>query len=201
METREKIEWCRFWWEEATDASLPRVLLIGDSIAESYSAAVRQALKGKAHVDLLATSKCIRDAGFANETAYALEGYGHAIVHFNNGLHGVHLTNEDYAAALREYVSLLRRLAPKAALVWASSTPKTTKDKGYPLDEQRNSQVVARNVAAASIMAAEGIAINDLYSAVVGKAELSAGDSVHYNAAGREFLGKVVAEFVARYCV
>jgi len=197
METREKIEWCRMWWENAPDASLPRVLLIGDSIAESYSATARQQLAGKANVDLLATSKCIRDPGFGTETAYAVEGYRHSIIHFNNGLHGQHLADEEYAAALRQYVLLLRRLAPQAILLWASSTPRTTKEPGYPLDGEKNPQVIARNAAAATIMADSGIAIDDLYSAVVGKAELSAGDSVHYNAAGREFLGRIVAEVIA----
>ncbi len=29
---RETIEWCNLWWENTGDQTLPRVLLIGDSI-------------------------------------------------------------------------------------------------------------------------------------------------------------------------
>jgi hypothetical protein len=33
---REDIEWCNVWIPDATNAKLPRVLLIGDSISMSY---------------------------------------------------------------------------------------------------------------------------------------------------------------------
>ena len=56
---REKIEWCEMRWFNADDDSLPRVLLIGDSIVIGYSGKVQELLAGIANVARLATSKCI----------------------------------------------------------------------------------------------------------------------------------------------
>ena len=197
METQESIEWCNFRWDQTGDMTQPRVLLVGDSIADSYCWTVRKLLEGKANVDHLTTSKCVRDPDFARDTAYAVGRYPHAVIHFNNGLHGEHLTDDEYGRALRQYVELLRKLAPKATLIWASSTPLTLTTPGYPLDAKRNAMALSRNAVAAAAMAEAGIAIDDLYTAVVGKSELCAGDTVHYNPAGRDFLGHIVADIVA----
>lgn len=42
---REEIEWVNFRWDHALDTSLPRVLLIGDSIANGYHGTVSASLK------------------------------------------------------------------------------------------------------------------------------------------------------------
>jgi len=196
---REKIEWCNIRWENTTDPKLPRVLLIGDSITLGYSGHVKKLLAGKANVDVLATSKGIDDPAFLKETAYALEGYAHAVVHFNNGLHGWHVNNEAYAECVRAYVKELQRLAPNAKLVWASTTPVPSRRRGAKLDKKRNGIVLARNKAARQAMDELGIPINDLYGLMVGDLEqlTASKGNVHYGEKGKAMQGQAVADAIA----
>ena len=52
---REAIEWCDIWISHANESNLPRVLLIGDSIARDYYPEVEKRLAGKAFVARLTT--------------------------------------------------------------------------------------------------------------------------------------------------
>lgn len=193
----EKYEWSNIWWDCADDPTLPRVLLIGDSIACGYSGVVTRLLAGRYHVDRLGTSRSINDPVLAKQTVLMLQEWPYVAVHFNNGLHGFHLDDADYAAALREYLTLIRQHCGAAKLIWASSTPITCNGDPTVLAED-NSVVTARNQRAAEVMTAEGVPVNDLYSVVLGKPELRVPDGFHYNAAGYELLGKAVAEAVLK---
>ena len=64
------------------DPALPRVLLVGDSIANGYHARVAELLKGKANLDLYITGNHIAGAGYRAELAKAL-GRGEARVSFS----------------------------------------------------------------------------------------------------------------------
>jgi len=195
---REKIEWCNIRWENTTDPELPRVLLIGDSITLGYSGHVKKLLAGKANVDVLATSKAIDDPAFLKETAYVLEGYTHAVVHFNNGLHGWHVSNAAYAKCMAAYVKEVQRLAPNAKLLWASTTPVPSKRKGAKLDKKRNGTVLARNKAAGQVMEEMGIPINDIYGLMVGDLEqlTASKGNVHYGEKGKAMQAQAVADAV-----
>src|SRR5215471_16138762 len=58
---RESIEWCDIWISHANETNLPRVLLIGDSIARDYYPEVEKRLAAKAFVARLATSRFAAD--------------------------------------------------------------------------------------------------------------------------------------------
>jgi len=197
---REPIEWCNIRWENTGDQKLPRVLLIGDSISVGYSGHVKERLKGVANVDLMATSKAISDPALLKETAYALEDYRHAVVHFNNGLHGWHVTESEYEASLRAYVKKLKELAPRAKLVWASTTPVPSSQKDVKLEEGRNNTVLKRNAIAEAVMKEHGIPVNDLYGLVIGELEslTASKGNVHYNEKGKALQGEAVAGAVLK---
>ena len=59
MKKRENIEWCDIWVTGADGDTLPKVLLVGDSIVVSYYAEVAKALAGKFFCARLATSLCV----------------------------------------------------------------------------------------------------------------------------------------------
>jgi len=61
MKPRESTEWCRFYWYNTENTTLPRVLLIGDSIVVGYNEKVVKRLEGKATVAFFSTSKCVGD--------------------------------------------------------------------------------------------------------------------------------------------
>jgi len=193
---REKFEWAQIWWDHAEDLRLPRVLLIGDSIACGYSARVTEQLRGKAHVDRLGTSRSINDPAFEKENRYILSEFRYTVIHFNNGLHGKHLSQKAYADALRAYVELLRELAPDAALIWATSTPVTQLDNPALPEPVRDAQVVRRNAVAARIMADFGIPTNDLYQPMLGRPELRVADGYHYNTEGQRLQAQAVSKVI-----
>ncbi len=194
-EVREPIEWVSIRWHDAPDPDAPRVLLIGDSIAQAYSYAMGNVLKPAATYTLMATSRSVDSPTLHRETRHAMDGYAHAAIHFNIGIHGRHLAGEDYARHLRAYGELLRSLAPDAKLLFGSSTPLVRPGTGQP-DPERNALILARNAAAARVMADLGIPVNDLYPLVVGRDDLYSPDGTHLNQQGSILLGEAVGKAV-----
>src|SRR6266851_450282 len=76
---KESIEWCDIWISHANETNLPRVLLIGDSIARDYYPEVEKHFAGKAFV---------ADPVLLKETESVLDGAKFDVVQFNNGMHG-----------------------------------------------------------------------------------------------------------------
>ncbi len=191
-----------------TDADLPRVLLIGDSISMSYTVGVRQRLTGLANV-YRAPDNCRSTRQTLAEIETYLGGVEWDVIHFNWGIHDItHLNDEGRAVpppegkhqvGLEQYKGNLRKLAERlrktnAKLVWASTTPvgQKTEVKGY----RRDRDVAAYNAAAVEVMTAEQIAINDLYARAKPHAEELLSDGVHFNRSGQEFLPEVVSEAI-----
>ncbi len=194
---REGTEWCDIWIANADKTDLPRVLLIGDSVTRGYSATVDKELAGKAYVARLATSRCVGDPVLMAEVAAVLSGTTFDVIHFNNGLHGVEAVSEsEYAKFLPELLANIRKLAPKAKLIWASSTPWHMAGNFAQFDP-KNELVLGRNRIAAALMAKEGIPMDDLYTTVSTHPEWSA-DILHYNAKGVAAEGEQVAAAVMK---
>lgn len=196
---RETYEWSNNWWDHAEDASQARVLLIGDSISCGYGPVVIKELEGKVHVDRMANSRGVHDPILFKEIRMAMEDCNYRVIHFNNGLHAFHLSDEEYGAGLKKYLQMIQEQSRGAKLIWASSTPVTQTVAGYPLDEEKNAIVIRRNAVAEGIMKEHHIAVNDLYRLVVGNAEVLAGDGYHYNEKGYQVLGKAVTGRIAEY--
>ena len=179
-------------WDFITDdPKLPRVLLIGDSISRGYTLAVRAALAGKANVHR-APENCGPTAnGIKNIELWLGDGKWD-IVHFNFGLHDSGTPVADYEARLREIVARLKKTGAK--LIWASTTPRPADGKEGPA---LVAAVVERNEIATHVMQANGIGIDDLYTAVLPhQAEMQNPKDVHFNAKGYEFLGTTVAKAI-----
>jgi lysophospholipase L1-like esterase len=180
---REAIEWCNVWIPDAAGTKLPRVLLIGDSITQGYSSKVAETLKGKASVARLTTSKSIGDPALLAEVALVLGQARFDVVHFNNGLHGWGYSEAEYERHFPELVAAIRKNAPQAKLIWATTTPiRTSKDLGAIAEGTK--RVLARNKIAERIVAREGIAVDDLYGLVKDHPEYWSHDGVHFNGKG-----------------
>ena len=120
---RETIEWLDVWVPGNNVTDRPRVLLVGDSITRDYYKAVEDKLQGKAVVCRLATSKSLGDPALLDEVRLVLGQAKFDVVHFNNGMHGWGYTEDEYAKAVPDLVAAIRKAAPGAKLVWASTTP------------------------------------------------------------------------------
>src|SRR5215831_4851834 len=117
---REFIEWCDIWISHANETNLPRVLLIGDSIARDYYPLVEQRLAGKAFVARLATSRFVSDPVFLKEIELVLDGARFDVIHFNNGMHGWQHSEAEYRQAFPKFIKTIRAHAPRARLIWAT---------------------------------------------------------------------------------
>jgi hypothetical protein len=194
---REDIEWLDVWLPNTNRHDLPRVLLIGDSITRSYGKQVEAGLAGKAYVGRMTTSKSLGDPVLLDQVALVLKEQSFDVIHFNNGLHGDGYTEAEYQAALPKLIALLRRHAPKAKLLWASSTDVRVKGQ---LDQvsPKTARIVARNRIAAAIVSAEHIPINDLFPVVSGHPEYHAADGVHFTEGAAQILADRVVSEVGR---
>src|ERR1051325_10330588 len=77
---REAIEWCDVWITHANETNLPRVLLIGDSIARDYYPEVEKRFAGKAFVGRLATSRFVADPVLLKEIESVLDETKFAVI-------------------------------------------------------------------------------------------------------------------------
>jgi len=196
---RESIEWCDIWISHANETNLPRVLLIGDSIAREYYSEVEKHLAGKAFVARLATSRFAADPVLLKEIELVLDQTKFDVIHFNNGMHGWQHSEAEYKKALPKFIKTIRVHAPKARLTWATTTP-LRDGKGVAYDtkaEYSDERIATRNVIAAEIVALQKIPTVDLNAAVRGHPEYHS-DNVHFNREGVQILAAQVSEAVER---
>ena len=192
MVIREKYEWAQLWWEEADNALVKRVLLIGDSITVGYRPYVQEKLKEKFLVDMLSTSKSIDDPSFIKELNYILNEYQYTLIHFNNGLHGNHVSDDDYESFYKRVLKILKDKCNNVILV--TSTPVTVVGDGEQLDIEADKRVNNRNVIVKKLAQENNLKVNDLYDEFYNKFDYRCGDGYHYNDLGKKAQGEIVAE-------
>jgi lysophospholipase L1-like esterase len=189
---RESIEWCNIWIPDANGTKLPRVLLIGDSITQGYSGKVAEQLKGKASVARLTTSKSVGDPALLAEVALVLDQAAFDVVHFNNGLHGWGYSEEVYQRCFPELLDVIAKHAPRAKLIWATTTPIRTGGNLAKFSSNTD-HVKRRNQIAQEAVAKRGVPIDDLFGLVESHPEYYSGDGVHMNGRGIEAQAAQVA--------
>jgi alpha-L-fucosidase len=194
---RENIEWLDVWLPDSNQHSLPRILLIGDSITRSYTKQVEANLKGKAYVARLATSKSLGDPALLDEVALVLKEQSFDVIHFNNGMHGDGYTEAQYGAALPGLLEIFRRLAPRARLMWASTTDVRVKGDLARMSPKTD-RILERNRIAAALMTRRNIPIDDLFSAIKDHGEYHVEDGVHFNPRGVDVLAAQVGREIER---
>ncbi|MDQ2731414.1 MAG: SGNH/GDSL hydrolase family protein [Armatimonadota bacterium] len=194
---REDIEWCDVWLPHSNEHALPRVLLIGDSITRAYYSQVETALKGKAYVARLATSKSVGDPALLGEVALVLDQCKFDVVHFNNGMHGWGYTEAEYQKAFPGFVEIIQKHAPGAKLIWATTTPVRVANNVNQVDG-RTERVKARNAIAAEIVGKSALPIDDIFSLVENHPEYYSSDGVHSNEKGVEAEAAQVAATILK---
>ncbi|MGV3660881.1 MAG: SGNH/GDSL hydrolase family protein [Prosthecobacter sp.] len=191
-------------------ATLPKVVLLGDSVREHYAPFVAELLAGRATV---ATPKANgRDTGtlLKNLDEWAVKERPD-VVHFNCGIHDtkrdqktgkLNVPPEQYEANLREIVKRLRA-ETKAQVVFALSTPLIDeRSKGYWKTRSYqlfNATVMEYNVIALRVMKELDVPVNDLPAALGDAAEsarLHDGGGIHFTPEGSRKLAAAVVAFV-----
>ena len=177
-------------------ARLPKVLLIGDSIASGYSPKVKELLHGKAEV--------ISVSAGGGHTTPALEKLDDwlaqekwDVIHFNFGLNDLEgvpplLPLDQYSQNLRQMTTRLKRSGAK--VIWCNTTPFPP----GPLSSPRDYRDVPRyNKAARQVMDKHQIVINDLYAFALPRLkELQIKEDVHFSPKGYAELAKEVVRHI-----
>jgi hypothetical protein len=193
---RENIEWLDVWVPNSNDRDQPRVLLIGDSITRAYFPEVEQRLKGKAYLARLATSKSVGDPALLKEIELVLAETHFDVIHFNNGMHGDGYSEGEYRAAFPAFVEAIRRGAPGAKLIWATTTPVRQRDDLKQL-APKTERVRSRNAIAAEILTKRNIPTDDLFTLVEHHPEYWKSDGVHFGPDGVKAQAEQVARKIA----
>ncbi|MEA1952303.1 MAG: hypothetical protein U9N87_13040, partial [Planctomycetota bacterium] len=178
---------------------LPKVLLIGDSIMQGYFSATQTQLAGK-----MAAYQPIPGSGQTRDALDLIDGWcvqeDWDVIHFNWGLHDVYTQSVGTPAGvpsvlIDEYEANLNILVPKliatgAELVWCSTTPSYDSEPAF-----RESDILAYNAVAETIMNTHGIAINDLhdYAATLQPEYQQSPGNIHFSPQGSALLAEQVA--------
>ena len=188
---------------KVTNPSLPRVLLIGDSILGGYRSLVIKALAGKANVDTWLTPIHQGRPDTLSQYKEAISQDSYQVIHFNIGLHGIQpgrIPADKYIPLTRALVQAIRDTAPQAKVIWANTTPALRISETDELDPEMNPVVVAHNAMAAQIMAEYKIPTNDLYSLMVAHLDLRKGgkDNFHWKPEANPLMAKIIVESIER---
>lgn len=184
----ETYEWDNPWWEHTENKTSPRILYIGDSISAGTRPVLNSLCGGKILFDGFATSKAADNPYFKGSLEIYIKQCSKidAVV-FNNGLHGWHLSNEEYK---KGYDALLAFLMTLGVPVYAALST------DLPADEVRAERVRERNAIAADLAKKHGADIIDMYAASLRCKGLYANDNVHFSHEGYTVLANEILDTI-----
>lgn len=176
----------------AGSVSLPKVLIVGDSISEGYYPYVRSNLANVAETHRPEGNHGATWDGLKHLREW-LEGRDWDVIHFNFGLHDIHRsTIEQYEANLTQIVEQLKQT--KARLIFATSTPVLEGTPTFLKGSAMPYNEVARRV----MERAGGIALDDLHSFASAHPGYQRPKDLHFTDQGYAALGNEVADSIIR---
>ena len=190
---KENWEWIHSWCEDVLSTDKPRVLLVGDSITHNYQEIVREKLKDICYVDYVATAYAIDSKMYNDLVKNFVLDRDYVLIHFNNGLHGIHISKRSYKAKLTK---LLAKFPSSAKLILALTTC-VYLEGNKKWDKAWMKRVKERNEVMREISAEKGIVLDDLYtrSLEIPKDKRYL-DGTHYEVSGYEMLADTVANCI-----
>lgn len=194
----EYFEWDWTWFDNAPDKDSDRILVIGDSITVGYRTILSKVAGGRYFVDGIATSKGVDNPAFTALIDYVMPQLGNTkVVLINNGLHGWHLSADDYE---KHYDALVKHITGKYSdmkFVIVTTTPARSKENIKEFAENY-SEILERNKRATKIAEKYGVAVFDAFSVVAGQINLYSPDGVHLKEDGYELIAKELNEFITK---
>ena len=190
---KETFEWVQSWCDHTEKTDLPRVLLVGDSITRAYQEKVRKLLDGKFYVDYIATSYSVDQKFYVELVKDFAADSDYAVIHFNHGLHGLHMTDKVYGEGVEK---LLAEIGKNRKVILANSTL-VKEENNERIDYRTTGIVLRRNRVIEIIAQRNGYKLNDLYSVSANiPNEYRSPDGTHYEDKGSERLAEAVAKSV-----
>ena len=200
---------------DVKDPSLPRILVVGDSISMGYRGYITEHFKGRAYVDYWVGSGCSwygkplddKDSTAARAWNGVLANGPYDVVSWNPmTLHwwtpGMpdRCPEPSLAVCMTQAVEHVKRTAPKTRFIWVRCTPiRANRDDGSPtFDNPGNARIVRFNAIADDVMKQRGVPEVDLYA--IAEKQLhtvrnGSQDTVHWNAeVSRLFANAIIQE-------
>lgn len=185
----ETYEWDNIWWEHAENADKERVLIVGDSISCGYRTIVNQMLNENMYADGFGTSKACDNKQYISAIRYVISQQSKKPkkILFNNGLHGWHLSTEEYKKHYNNLVEKILNEWPEIELILMLSTPTKNNEK---------LKVIERNCAVIEIANQYNLKVIDLYNEIFGNEQLISQDDVHLIKEGYEKLARLICKYI-----
>lgn len=188
----EAYEWDDIWRIHANDGEKSRALIIGDSISRGCRHKTAALSEDKLYIDNLATSKAIDNPFLYDTVALTIKQEASlSLVHFNNGLHGWHLSAEEYQSHYDALIGKLIKAFPDVLFILALSTP-IRNGRDPSLFSERNGEVIKRNAAVVKIAEKYSLPVNDLYSVIGDSYTYYYTDGVHFTEEGYSVLSAAI---------
>lgn len=176
---------------------LPRVLIIGDSHVERYYPVVAEQLKEKAYCSKFTTSRSMGDPALIEQLKALFFSYRFDVICFNNGLHGVDYTDEEYSSFIPVVYSLFKKNNPDLKLIWVNTTARRIRENTGQFEEH-NSGVINRNKAVENFTRENNIPLIDFYSLSINHPEYYENDGIHFNKQGVEDEAKTISSGIIK---
>ena len=190
---RENYEWDNVWWDTTGNVDSYRALYIGDSISCATRRIATAATEGKILFDGFGTSKALDNQYFIPTLRMFCEQEGHReVIFFNNGLHGWHLSEDEYAEYYEKTVRFI--------LNEYKGTPLAVVLTTFVVNSERNERVIARNEKACAIAEKYGLDVVDLYAVSQSVKEYIKPDGVHFSEEGSKAFAAALIECASKYC-
>jgi len=188
----EGIEWSHTWMVSTNKHDLPRVLIIGDSHVEGYYQGVAEKLGNKVYCCKFTTSRSLGDPALIEQLKALFFSYRFDVICFNNGLHGVAYTDEQYNHYLPVVYRLFKKENPGLKLIWVNTTARRVGNNLSEFDKY-NVAVINRNKAVEEFARLKNIPLIDYYSISVNHPDYYKNDGIHFNITGVEEEANLVA--------
>lgn len=184
-----------------------KIVLIGDSIRQTYQPLVANKLRGRADV--------WGPWGNCRHSLWALDHFNDwvadqkpDILHFNFGLHDAdimydgqfQILPEQYRLCLSRFIKKAKDLGPK--LIWATSTPCYKPQENLPISRwPKMTEVDDYNAAALGIVKDQGLAVNDLHQVIMDNdyTKCLKPDGCHMTEFGNQILCDAVVKAIRKF--
>jgi len=184
----ETMEWDNVWWEQTANTTSKRILYIGDSISCGIRRCITALSDSKVLCDGFGTSKALDNPYYKSSLELFMKQQNKCdAILFNNGLHGWHLSDEEYEKYYDEMLLFLKETKKPIYVVL------TTDDINH---HKNNETVRSRNNIAKALAQKYNLPVIDLHTVAINNPECHVPDGVHFNAEGYNLLAKCILESI-----
>lgn len=186
----ETYEWDNVWMENKEIEDAKHLVYIGDSISCMTRTVITRLTDEKILTHGFGTSKALDNPYFYDSLKIFKKQLPKAdAVILNNGLHGWHLSEDEYEKYYEDMILFLKEEFKGLPIFVLLTT--------YLMNEEEKKRVIERNKKALKIAEKYNLKVIDLYSVNEAKEELYMKDGVHFKNEGYEFLAKEIIEKIS----